>query len=131
METDYIDALVRAEDLGKAATADRIKSVTRKWVHDIANDLLPWSEYVASTKLTKEAEQYTMENVATELVRRVAKRDPSRHIAVGDRVSYLVVGQAPGEKAKRKRDTVEEVGECDGTCRWTATPRFPTLRGVR
>ena len=111
MEKDYIDALVRSDDLGAEATAARLKEVTRRWTRQVALDLLPWSDYVASTKLTKDAAEYDTENVATTLIRRMNARDPARHIPVGDRVAYLVVEPPPGEKAKCKRDVVEEVAE--------------------
>ncbi len=109
IEKAYIQAIVGDGDLSAAAIGRRIEEVTRAWVRDIADDAVPWSDYVASTKLTKDAEDYDTGNVATSLLERLSRRDPSRVVAVGDRISYLVV-DACDPKAK-KRDMCEEVRE--------------------
>jgi hypothetical protein len=56
MEKAYINAIVGSDDLSAAGIGSRIKGVTRAWVRDVADDAVPWSDYVASTKLTKESE---------------------------------------------------------------------------
>ena len=110
LEKEYIQAIVGDDDLSAGAIAERIKAVTRRWVRDVAIDNLPWSYYVASTKLTKDAEDYDTANVATSLLARLARRDPTRVVAVGDRISYLVV-HSDEEKSLKKRDMCEEVGD--------------------
>lgn len=107
IEKAYIQAIVGDEDLSAKGISERIKNVTRKWVRDVADDAVPWSDYVASTKLTKNAEEYETANVATSLLERIGRRDPSRNVAVGDRISYLVVDV--DDVKKKKRDLCEEV----------------------
>lgn len=71
----------------------------------MVNDLVPWSDYVASTKLTKDATDYDTDNVATTLIKRMQKRDPEKVVAVGDRFSYLIVESS--DKKAKKRDICE------------------------
>jgi hypothetical protein len=53
------------------------------------------------------SQEYNTANVATALLDRVSRRDPSRVVPVGDRMSYLVIESAE----KKKRDMCEEVRE--------------------
>ncbi len=108
MEEEYHAALVAEDVADREAISRRLKAITARWARDIARDRLPWSNYVASTKLSKAPEAYDVENVATALAGAISARDPGRYLAAGDRISYLVVERA-GEGGKRKRESVEEV----------------------
>ena len=69
------------------AISERVRAVTKSWVRRVMDDEIPWNDYVASTKLTKDTRDYATDNVATVLVKRLQATDPSRVVAVGDRVS--------------------------------------------
>lgn len=105
LESAYIKAIVGDPDTSAAAISGRIKAVTKHWVSLVINDLVPWSDYVASTKLTKDATDYETDNVATTLIKRMQKRDPEKVVAVGDRFSYLVIDST--DKKAKKRDICE------------------------
>ena len=110
MESSFVKAIVGDSDTSAEGIAERIRGVARGWIGGIVNDMIPWENYVASTKLTKDASRYDTENQATVLSRKISQRDPSRHVAVGDRFPYLIIHPEPGSRSKQKRDLCEDPG---------------------
>lgn len=82
------------------------------FVHATAADLLqnkiPIEDYVITQSLTKNIDDFATPNARTEVIRKQRARDPSYHVALGERLSIIYVAGPHGSKVSTRAESPEE-----------------------